>query len=284
MICLNKNNPEIQSMLKASGLSELELGALINTWMELNPGEDFPTLEDLGISVVTDSALSNKDPFIGIVLANYNVSISNNRYKYNGNSYNEDQILSKLLGISVSKNNVVKFDAKKFFEANPLVLQDIQEATGMSKSSIINKYQNHVTSSENIISTLFDVDRFVNSIETNYIEDAIIEEDNSANKYIKPEVEDLFESNPELANTVYEALGFNIINEAEITYTDEDGKHCAKIGLTNTTKGTGWKIVKDFKGKPKHSQGGYDITIKDNGFYVNDIKAKNGLLLINKNI
>ena len=29
--------------------------------------------------------------------------------------------------------------------------------------------------------------------------------------------------------------------------------------------GTGWKIVKDFQGQPKHSQGGVDITISDSG-------------------
>lgn len=104
---------------------------------------------------------------------------------------------------------------------------------------------------------------------------------------IKEGVPELFESNPELANKVYEALGFNVIKESEITYTDEDGNPCAKIGLTNTTKGTGWKIVKDFKGKPKHSQGGVDITISNKGVSMRrggkDIKAKYGLLIPNNN-
>lgn len=104
---------------------------------------------------------------------------------------------------------------------------------------------------------------------------------------IKEGVQKLFESNPELANAVYEALGFNVIKESEITYTDEDGKPCAKMGLTNTTKGTGWKIVKDFQGKPKHSQGGVDITISDKGVSMRrggkDIEAKFGLLILNDN-
>lgn len=104
---------------------------------------------------------------------------------------------------------------------------------------------------------------------------------------IKPGVSELFESNPELANEVYKALGLNIINESEITYTDEEGNPCAKMGLTNTVKGTDWKIVKDFKGKPKHSNGGVDITISDKGVTMRrggkDIKAKYGLLLPNNN-
>ena len=103
----------------------------------------------------------------------------------------------------------------------------------------------------------------------------------------KQDVQELFESNPKLANAVYEALGLNIINESEITYTDEEGNPCAKMGLTNTVKGTDWKIVKDFKGKPKHSNGGVDITISDKGVTIRrggkDIKAKYGLLIINNN-
>ena len=104
---------------------------------------------------------------------------------------------------------------------------------------------------------------------------------------IKPGVSELFESNPELANDVYSTLGFNTINVSEITYTDEEGNICAKMGLTNTVKGTDWKIVKDFKGKPKHSQGGVDITISNDGVSMRrgdkDIKAKYGLLIPNNN-
>ena len=100
-------------------------------------------------------------------------------------------------------------------------------------------------------------------------------------------INNLFNENKTLANAVYETLGFNVIKESEITYTDEDGKPCAKMGLTNTTKGTGWKIVKDFQGKPKHSQGGVDITISDKGVSMRrggkDIKAKYGLLIPNNN-
>lgn len=77
------------------------------------------------------------------------------------------------------------------------------------------------------------------------------------------------------------------IDPSEITYTDEEGNPCAVNGLTNAAKGTNWKIVKDFKGQPKHSQGGVDITISNDGVKMRrdgkDIKAKYGLLIINNN-
>ena len=59
------------------------------------------------------------------------------------------------------------------------------------------------------------------------------------------------------------------------------------MGLTNVTKGTDWKIVKDFKGQPKHSQGGVDIIISDKKVTMRrgdkDIKAEYGLLIPNNN-
>ena len=110
----------------------------------------------------------------------------------------------------------------------------------------------------------------------------------SNSNQIKQGVVELFENNPELANAVYSALGFNTINVSEITYTDEEGNPCAKMGLTNTVKGTDWKIVKDFKGKPKHSNGGVDITISDKGVSMRrggkDIKAQYGLLIPAQNL
>lgn len=97
---------------------------------------------------------------------------------------------------------------------------------------------------------------------------------------------DPFESNPELANEVYEALGFNVIKESEITYTDEDGKPCAKMGGRSSkfTKGSQWEIVKDLKGYPSHAQGGVDIKLGKDGFSFTrdnggDIKAAHGLVL-----
>ena len=105
------------------------------------------------------------------------------------------------------------------------------------------------------------------------------------------ELLDIKQSTPEQieANRKQEIADFvnKFIESGEITYTDENGNPCAKIGLTNTTKGTNWKIVKDFKGQPKHSQGGVDIIISNEGVSMRrggkDIKAEYGLLIPNNN-
>lgn len=87
------------------------------------------------------------------------------------------------------------------------------------------------------------------------------------------------------ANEVYEALGLNIINESEITYTDEEGNPCAEMGMrsSNFTKGSKWEIVKDLKGYPSHAQGGVDIKLGKDGFSFargeGMIKAEHGLVL-----
>ena len=76
------------------------------------------------------------------------------------------------------------------------------------------------------------------------------------------------------------------IDNGEITFTNEDGKHCAESGLTTNINGTNWKIVEDLKGN-SHKFGGIDITLSDDGvsFKSNNsyIKAKHGLLIINNN-
>jgi hypothetical protein len=101
---------------------------------------------------------------------------------------------------------------------------------------------------------------------------------------IKPGVQELFDSNPELANQVYQALGFNNINESEITYTDENGKPCAAMGLkpSKFQKGGKWEIIKEFKGK-SHAQGGIDIEIGKGGIKMSNkqgkFEAKFGLVI-----
>ena len=149
----------------------------------------------------------------------------------------------------------------------------------------------NITKGSNLYTEAFSVAGSIldNANEYSIYQKQTIQEDSliSNDKNIKPGVSELFEQNPELANKVYEALGFKTIDENEITYTDEEGNPCAKMGLTNTVKGTDWKIVKDFKGKPKHSNGGVDITISDKGVTMRrggkDIKAKYGLLIPNNN-
>jgi hypothetical protein len=118
-----------------------------------------------------------------------------------------------------------------------------------------------------------------------------VEEPNIEFNNTRETVKELFNSNPKLANQVYSTLGFELIDESKITTTDEFGKPCkfgdnnlkAEDGLTNTIKGSNLKIVKDFKGQPKHSQGGVDISISDAGVSMRrggkDIKAAHGLLI-----
>lgn len=57
-----------------------------------------------------------------------------------------------------------------------------------------------------------------------------------------------------------------LVRSGEITYTDEEGKPCAKEGLTTTSNPSfgGWEIVHDLKNEPSHNQGGVDLSIKGN--------------------
>jgi hypothetical protein len=82
------------------------------------------------------------------------------------------------------------------------------------------------------------------------------------------------------------------LSPKEQSIVEEIKKRCfgggglrAKDGMTNAVVGTNWKIVKDFKGQPKHSQGGVDITISNSGVSFKkgeaDIKAEYGLLIPN---
>lgn len=76
-----------------------------------------------------------------------------------------------------------------------------------------------------------------------------------------------------------------VIDESEITYTDEEGNLCAKDGIRGNkfTKNSQWEIVKDLKGYPSHSQGGVDIKLGKDGFSFarkdGVIKAAHGLIL-----
>jgi hypothetical protein len=105
---------------------------------------------------------------------------------------------------------------------------------------------------------------------------------------IKPGVEELFDSTPELANQIYEALEFKTINESEITYTDDEGNPCAVNGLKGSKfkKGGKWEIIKEFKGK-SHAQGGIDIEIGKGGIKMSNkqgkFEAKYGLIIPKNN-
>lgn len=97
-------------------------------------------------------------------------------------------------------------------------------------------------------------------------------------------INNLFNENESFANAVYEALGFNTINESEITWTDEDGNPCAKLGGRSDkfTKGGKWEIIKEFKGA-SHERGGIDINIGNGKISMTNkqgnIEAKYGLVI-----
>jgi len=85
-------------------------------------------------------------------------------------------------------------------------------------------------------------------------------------------------------NKIYDKFAAAAAKAGIISYTEEDGTNCASKGLKSGT-GSNWVIVKDFKGQPKHSQGGVDISIADNKVSINkgdgDIYAKYGVYLKN---
>ena len=83
--------------------------------------------------------------------------------------------------------------------------------------------------------------------------------------------------------TVLAEIQQKVLAQLGITRTNKRKKLCAADGLTDTVQGSKWKIVKDFKGQPKHSQGGVDISISSSGVSMRkggkDIKAAHGLVL-----
>lgn len=94
-------------------------------------------------------------------------------------------------------------------------------------------------------------------------------------------IDNVFDENPELADAVYSVLGFKVIKESDITYTDEEGKTCAEMGLTTNQnpKFGDWEIIKDLKGSPTHKQGGIDLSIKGNTIEAegNELVLKNSV-------
>lgn len=50
MACVNESSPEFQSLLENSGINQHILAAKVTVWQELNGVENFPTLEQLGLT------------------------------------------------------------------------------------------------------------------------------------------------------------------------------------------------------------------------------------------
>lgn len=102
-------------------------------------------------------------------------------------------------------------------------------------------------------------------------------------------VEELFESNPELANEVYSKILTNsglsaenllsLLEKENVVEKDcTGGKLKAKDGITTLfEKGGKWEIITDFKNAPTHKSGGKDISIQDKKVEVekNELRIEN---------
>ena len=127
-------------------------------------------------------------------------------------------------------------------------------------------------------------------------ENLVTDSDQAVNEVVKPGVEELFESNPELANEVYSKILTNsgisaenllsLLEKENIVEKDctGGGKLKAEKGLqTNFTKGGKWRLIKDLKGYPTHKEGGVDLTISKNGVSIKngntEFTAKHGLVI-----
>lgn len=132
--------------------------------------------------------------------------------------------------------------------------------------------------------------------ETKKQEDKTTEQDNEKlSSEQSKAIDDVFESNPEIVEIfnndkqLYQEYldSQNIIDESEITYTDEEGNPCAAMGARSSkfTKGSQWQLYEIFEGK-SHSQGGIDISVKNGKInYTNKsgtFEAKYGLVIPNK--
>jgi len=75
-----------------------------------------------------------------------------------------------------------------------------------------------------------------------------------------------------------------MIKSGKITYTDDDGKPCAKMGMKSDkfTKGGSWEMIKTFRGA-SHERGGIDIEIGNGGIKMSGkqgkFEAKFGLVI-----
>jgi cyclophilin family peptidyl-prolyl cis-trans isomerase len=75
-----------------------------------------------------------------------------------------------------------------------------------------------------------------------------------------------------------------MIQSGEITFTEDDGKPCAKMGMKSDkfAKGGKWEMIKEFKGA-SHERGGIDIEIGNGGIKMSGkqgkFEAKFGLVI-----
>lgn len=90
------------------------------------------------------------------------------------------------------------------------------------------------------------------------------------------------DENTDLDNALKEKKLLEYLNK-QIKYIDEEGNECAKFGLKTGVSGTNWRIEENLNWGKKHSEGGIDLTMTDDGIVFrrnnSDIKASHGLVI-----
>lgn len=92
----------------------------------------------------------------------------------------------------------------------------------------------------------------------------------------------LEDENTDLDNVLKEKKLLEYLNK-QIKYIDEEGNECAEFGLKTGVSGTNWRIEENLNWGKKHSEGGIDLTMTDDGIVFrrnnSDIKASHGLVI-----
>ena len=92
----------------------------------------------------------------------------------------------------------------------------------------------------------------------------------------------LEDENTDLDNGLKEKKLLEYLNK-QIKYIDEEGNECAEFGLKTGVSGTNWRIEENLNWGKKHSEGGIDLTMTDDGIVFrrnnSDIKASHGLVI-----
>ncbi|MCA9747504.1 MAG: hypothetical protein KC414_00185 [Romboutsia sp.] len=90
------------------------------------------------------------------------------------------------------------------------------------------------------------------------------------------------DENTDLDNVLKEKKLLEYLNK-QIKYIDEEGNECAKFGLKTGVSGTNWRIEENLNWGKKHSEGGIDLTMTDDGIVFrrnnSDIRASHGLVI-----
>jgi len=216
--CININHPDYIDLLQQSGLHEDILKAKISIWMDENGVDMFPSLDELGIEAVNEM-LSKQDLRAAKILGEANLTGIYAEQAQLEPAKTLQEIAQQAQGIMIdSDGNVTE-------HPNGGQLQSLIEA-GIPQS-VIDKA----------------IEMFPKPSQLSPISN------------MKSGVLELFESNPELANAVYEALGVEIknfklipnnekhpedANTYDVIYNDE------KIGVVALFEGKN-KIIKGVK-------------------------------------